>query len=366
MLTVPPTDELTLANRAELVRWDAYNKQLYSVLFLFTKRASNSFLVRFAGRPNSRQQPDGQAAWKAMGEKYLNSSMQRRRILMHKLNGMTMRPNRDPDEHLTAFFQQRDELEHIGESFAEARILDIILEGLSDEYEPIRFAAEWDQEISLKEIEITMRNLNANCVARGDGSTFLREKGRQSDMTVSSGFKGSCDCCSKPGHIQAQCFIFLRESGGGPLPSSGAERGSWCSLHNTHLHDNAECRAQQQQRGNSNGSGYNRGNDSDSGNRRRHGDDSNTGRANTVVIANGTSSPSVIAPTPAAPVVTAPSSPVAAPPTPLTAPPTPVRSEAAPTPYVNESPPSGIGFSVLAGSATPSPLQFTMTSDCGA
>ena len=57
---------------------------------------------------------------------------------MRKLNGMTMRPNQDPGENLTEVFQQRNELEHIGESFTEACILDIILEGLSDEYEPMR------------------------------------------------------------------------------------------------------------------------------------------------------------------------------------------------------------------------------------
>ena len=69
---------------------------------------------------------------------------------MRKLNGMTMTPNQDSDEYLTQVFQQQDELEHIGETFTEARILDIILEGLSDEYEPIRFTAERDPEISLK------------------------------------------------------------------------------------------------------------------------------------------------------------------------------------------------------------------------
>ena len=63
---------------------------------------------------------------------------------------MTMRPNQDPDQHLTDIFQQQDELEHIGESCTEARILDLILEGLSDEYEPIRFAAERDPDILLK------------------------------------------------------------------------------------------------------------------------------------------------------------------------------------------------------------------------
>ena len=69
---------------------------------------------------------------------------------MRKLNGMTMMPNQDPDEYITEVFQQRDEFENIGESFTEARILDIFLKGLSDEYEPIRFAAERDPEISLK------------------------------------------------------------------------------------------------------------------------------------------------------------------------------------------------------------------------
>ena len=139
---------------------------------------------------------------------------------------MTTRPNQDPDEYISEGFEQRDELEHIGESFTEATILDIMLEGLSDEYEPIRFAAERDPEISLKEIEIAMRNKYANSVARGDGSTFSREKGCQSAMMASSGFKGSCDCCSIPGHKQAQCFKFLRESGGGSLPSNGAGRSS--------------------------------------------------------------------------------------------------------------------------------------------
>ena len=104
MVAVWPTDKLILTNGAELEGWDAYNKQLFSVLFLSIKCTANSFLVRFSGRPDSRQQPDGQAAWKAMTQKYLNSSMQRRCILIHKLNGMVMMPNQNPDEYLTEVF----------------------------------------------------------------------------------------------------------------------------------------------------------------------------------------------------------------------------------------------------------------------
>ena len=97
IVTVPMTDELIIANPAEIERWDACIKQLYSVLFLSTKGAANSFLVRFAGRPGAKQQPDEQAlAGKTKAKKYLNSSMQRRRIVMRKLNDMVMMPNQDP------------------------------------------------------------------------------------------------------------------------------------------------------------------------------------------------------------------------------------------------------------------------------
>ena len=38
-----------------------------------------------------------------------------------------------------------------------------------------------------------MRNMYANHLARGGGSTFLRGKGRKSAMTASPSFKGGCD-----------------------------------------------------------------------------------------------------------------------------------------------------------------------------
>ena len=49
---------------------------------------------------------------------------------------MFMRPNQDLCGYLTEMFQQPDELEHINESFTKTRILDLIVEGLSGEYEP--------------------------------------------------------------------------------------------------------------------------------------------------------------------------------------------------------------------------------------
>ena len=68
---------------------------------------------------------------------------------MSELNGMTMSPNQDPDEYLTEVFSSGMSSSHRRELYSGAH-LGIIPEGLSDEYEPILFAAERDPEISLK------------------------------------------------------------------------------------------------------------------------------------------------------------------------------------------------------------------------
>ena len=105
-----------------------------------------------------------------------------------KLNGMVMTPNKNPDDYLTEVFQQRDELGYTGESFTEARIFDLILEALSDEYEPIRFSAEWYPENSLnKEIETTICNLYAyRCSRRGtSSSTPLKVSQRRASWILS-------------------------------------------------------------------------------------------------------------------------------------------------------------------------------------
>ena len=95
------TDEPILANGAELERWGVYKKQLYSVLVLSTNGVANTFFVIFAGGPDPRQEPDGQAVWTAISEKYLNSSTQRRGIPMFNVNCMVMMLNQDPGEYIS-------------------------------------------------------------------------------------------------------------------------------------------------------------------------------------------------------------------------------------------------------------------------
>ena len=55
-VTVPPTDELILADGAKLERWDAYNKQLFSVLFLSIKGAADSFAIGLRVRKGQKKE----------------------------------------------------------------------------------------------------------------------------------------------------------------------------------------------------------------------------------------------------------------------------------------------------------------------
>ena len=59
-----------------------------------------------------------------------------------------------------------------------------------------------------------MRNMYANRVARGDGTTFSRGKERRSAITTYLGFKESCDYCHKPGHKKIKSFNFCASLAG--------------------------------------------------------------------------------------------------------------------------------------------------------
>ena len=69
-----------------------------------------------------------------MVRKYRNSTRQRRRILKQQLSHMVMTDGQDPNAFINEVYYLRDELVDMGEVFNDDSILDIVLEGLTDEY----------------------------------------------------------------------------------------------------------------------------------------------------------------------------------------------------------------------------------------
>ena len=150
-----------VANMRDLENWDRCNEQLFNVLYLSTTGPAASYLLRYQPNKGS-ERPNGIRAWEALISKYQNSSKQRIRILMRELNSTSMSPGQDPDTFLSRVYQLRDELENAGETVSEERLTDIVLEGLTSDYAMIKYNAECDPDISIQDIETTMRNMYAN------------------------------------------------------------------------------------------------------------------------------------------------------------------------------------------------------------
>ncbi|CAN0398258.1 unnamed protein product, partial [Scytosiphon promiscuus] len=95
---------------------------------------------------------DGQQAWRALLVKYENNSTQRRRTLMRKLDNSKMEEGEDPDVFFVQLDQLADDLESMGEPVTKHRVMDIILSGMTSEYELVRFQAMKDSEFSLDDL----------------------------------------------------------------------------------------------------------------------------------------------------------------------------------------------------------------------
>ena len=83
---------------------------------------------------------------RALLVKYENNSTQRRRTLMRKLDNSKMENGQDPDVFFVQVEQLADDLENMGEPISTHRVMDIILAGMSNEYELIQFQAMKDSE----------------------------------------------------------------------------------------------------------------------------------------------------------------------------------------------------------------------------
>ena len=178
-----------------------------------------------------------------MVRKYPNSTHQRRCELKQQLTHMVMTDGQDPDVFKNEVYYLRDDLVDMGEVFNDDSILDIVLEGLTDEFLQIKYIAEADDDLTLDRAVITMRNLYANRAMQN--GPLRKVKGRESAMVVTSTPSAvvTCSHCKKPDHRFQNCFE-RRGMMSGKKPPPTPRKNSWCRLHNTDRHDNSDCRSQ--------------------------------------------------------------------------------------------------------------------------
>ena len=97
------------SNIDDIEVWDTGNAHLFSVLRLTTTGATQSVLLKFG--PKNGQPGNGREAWLALKNKYKDTSRQRRRTLLCRLDNSVMRSDDDPDVFLSEVFQLRDEFD---------------------------------------------------------------------------------------------------------------------------------------------------------------------------------------------------------------------------------------------------------------
>ena len=139
---------------------------LFSFLLLSTTGAAASFLLRY--KPKSGEIPNGKAAWDGMIAKYQNFTRQRRRIPKNQLVSMQTSDGQDPDVFINEIYHLRYELVEMGEVINDDSLLDIVLEGLTDDYLQIKYNAEADDSFTLDKTLYTMRNVHANRILRSN------------------------------------------------------------------------------------------------------------------------------------------------------------------------------------------------------
>ena len=183
---------------------------------------------------------NGHEAWQALLVKYENNSTQRRRTLKRKLDNSKMEDGQDPHVFFVQVEQLADDLERMGEPTSKHRGMDIILSGMTDEFEQIQFQAMKDSEFSQDDLKFTMRNIYVN----GLHKSWRQERGSAMSADVArrdrSGLK--CHSCGKTGHFQRECTTNTKKIANAPnahkmiKPSKKrtASKTKWCltSQHN--------------------------------------------------------------------------------------------------------------------------------------
>ena len=121
------------------------------------------------------------------------------------------------------------------ENILDERFQDIILQGLTDDYDYIRDTHHRDRTFGLEEMKNTMKNMYVDNLSRRDNNRS-RIGGRGVAMGTRNLSDIQCHGCKEYGHYRRLCPKNKNLQG-----KSGGGGKKWCSYHNSTSHNDDEC-----------------------------------------------------------------------------------------------------------------------------
>ncbi|CAN0505479.1 unnamed protein product, partial [Laminaria digitata] len=177
---------------------------------------------------------NGQQAWNALHAKYHDNSKEARRACYEKLMNVRMEQGQDPDDYIFELLEVRGRLHEMGEKISDERFEDILLQGLTNDYEFVKMTSFHSPNFGIDDIQSTMRNLYIDGLSRPGNINKIAGRGAAM-ATTRKPRKVRCYNCQEFGHIKRDCTNTKQER---------STKSKWCSLHNSTTHSDAECKAQ--------------------------------------------------------------------------------------------------------------------------
>ena len=149
----------TPTNLVEIQRWKRACETLFSVLYLATSGPAATLDQQYEDRTSAGGLGHGQKAWNALFTKYNSNSQEARPACYEKLVSFRMKKGQDPDDYIIKLMETQGRLHGMGEQIPDERFEDILLQGLTDDYEFVKMTSFYSPKFCANEIQSMTRNL---------------------------------------------------------------------------------------------------------------------------------------------------------------------------------------------------------------
>ena len=149
----------TLTNLVEIQRWKRAYETLFSVLCLVTGGPAATLVQQYEDRISAGGLAYGQKTWNALYTKYNSNSKETRRACYEKLVNFRIKEGQGPDDYTIKLMEIRGRLHEMGEKISNERFEDIVVQGLTDDYEFVKMTSFHSPNFGINEIQSTDEKL---------------------------------------------------------------------------------------------------------------------------------------------------------------------------------------------------------------